>query len=85
MSYRPKINLRVNKETPIEIFELGTELTKCGLGFPQYSNDDIVIPGLVSLGYNLEDAMNYAVADLLGIHYPWLWHGNRQFYSTPFP
>ena len=58
----PKINLRVNKETPIEIFELGTELTKCGLGFPQYSNDDIVIPGLVSLGYNLEDAMNYAVA-----------------------
>ncbi len=30
----PKINLRVNKETPIEIFELGTELTKCGLGFP---------------------------------------------------
>ncbi len=58
----PKINLRVNKDTPLEIYELGTELTKKGLGFPQYSNDDIVIPGLVELGYELEDARNYALA-----------------------
>ena len=30
----PKINLRVDKNTPAEIYELGTELTKAGLGFP---------------------------------------------------
>lgn len=58
----PKINLRINKDTPLEVYELGTELTKEGLGFPQYSNDDIIIPGLVELGYSLEDARNYAVA-----------------------
>ncbi len=58
----PKINLRVSKNTPIEIYELGSELTKAGLGFPQYSNDDIVIDGLVKLGYSLQDARNYAVA-----------------------
>ncbi len=58
----PKINLRVNKDTPLEIYQKGTELTKVGLGFPQYSNDDIVIEGLTKLGYDYEDAVNYVVA-----------------------
>lgn len=58
----PKINLRVNKETSFDYFVLGTELTKQGLGFPQYSNDEIVIPGLLSKGYSIEDARNYVVA-----------------------
>ncbi len=58
----PKINLRVDKNTPMEIYELGTELTKAGLGFPQYANDDVVIPALVKWGYELEDARDYSVA-----------------------
>ena len=47
----PKINLRVNRDTPIEVYELGTQLTKLGLGFPQYENDDVAIPALEALGY----------------------------------
>lgn len=58
----PKINLRVSKQTPDQVYELGSQLTKAGLGFPQYSNDDVVIPGLVDLGYDLQDARNYVVA-----------------------
>ena len=58
----PKINLRVNRTTPIERYEFGTEMTKLGLGFPQYCNDDIIVPGLVALGYAEEDALDYAVA-----------------------
>ena len=58
----PKINLRVSRDTPLSVYELGTQLTKQGLGFPQYSNDDVVIPGLEELGYRTEDARNYAVA-----------------------
>lgn len=58
----PKINLRVNKTTPDEIYELGTQLTKQGLGFPQYCNDDVLVPGLIKLGYRPEDAANYVVA-----------------------
>ena len=58
----PKINLRVNKNTTIEKYDLGTELTKQGLGFPQYSNDEVVIPGLLSKGYSLKDARDYVVA-----------------------
>lgn len=58
----PKINLRVNAKTPLEIYELGTELTKAGLGFPQYANDDVVIPALERWGYAPEDARDYSVA-----------------------
>lgn len=58
----PKINLRVNKNTPLSVYESATHLTKAGLGFPQYSNDDVVIEGLKKLGYAPEDAADYAVA-----------------------
>ena len=58
----PKINLRVGKNTPDRLYELGTKLTKQGLGFPQYCNDDVVIPGLIKLGYEPKDAENYVVA-----------------------
>ena len=58
----PKINLRVSKATPIRVFELGSKLTKAGLGFPQYSNDDLVIPALIDMGYEEKDARNYVVA-----------------------
>ncbi len=58
----PKINLRVNKNTPLELYEKGTKLTQQGLGFPQYANDDVVIPALLHWGYDKEDAYNYVVA-----------------------
>lgn len=58
----PKLNLRVNSDTPMELLEQAVRLTKLGLGFPQYSNDDVVIPALVRKGYALEDARDYSVA-----------------------
>ena len=58
----PKINLRVDKNTPLSRFVRATRLTKKGLGFPQYLNDDVVIPGLVKLGYEYKDACDYGVA-----------------------
>ena len=58
----PKINLRVDKTTPLEVYAAGTELTAKGLGFPQYANDDVVIPALQRWGYELEDARDYSVA-----------------------
>ncbi|MFR5796908.1 MAG: pyruvate formate lyase family protein, partial [Christensenellales bacterium] len=74
----PKINLRVNRDTPLEVYEYCTKLTKQGLGFPQYANDDVVIPGLVKLGYDLEDARNYTVAACWGVHHPRRGHGHSQ-------
>jgi formate C-acetyltransferase len=58
----PKINLRISAQTDLDLLSLATELTRIGLGFPQYSNDDVVIPALVSHGYALEDARDYVTA-----------------------
>ena len=58
----PKINLRISAQTDLDLLVLATELTRIGLGFPQYCNDDVVIPALVSHGYTLEDARDYVVA-----------------------
>lgn len=58
----PKINLRVSKKTPKERYAFATRMTKMGMGFPQYNNDDVIIPGLIKAGYAPEDAYNYSVA-----------------------
>ena len=58
----PKINLRVDADTPQDILEAGVRLTGRGLGFPQYANDEVVIPALIRFGYTPEDARDYTVA-----------------------
>lgn len=58
----PKINLRVSRSTPLSRYEEGTQLTKQGLGFPQYANDDVVIEALKRWGYQEKDAHDYVVA-----------------------
>lgn len=58
----PKINLRITPDTDLELLTLASEMTRKGLGFPQYSNDSVVIPALVEYGYDLEDARDYSVA-----------------------
>ena len=58
----PKVNLRITADADLALLELGTELTRKGLGFPQYANDDVVIPALASHGYDLADARDYTVA-----------------------
>jgi len=58
----PKINLRVTRDTDLGLLAKGVQLTRIGLGFPQWCNDEVVIPGLVAAGYNPEDARDYTVA-----------------------
>ncbi|MBQ8753979.1 MAG: hypothetical protein IJZ19_03040 [Lentisphaeria bacterium] len=58
----PKINLRVSSGTSEEVLRSAARLSGCGLGFPQYCNDEVVIPGLVKFGYPLEKARDYIVA-----------------------
>ncbi len=58
----PKINLRINKDTDLELLKMAARLTRRGLGFPQFANDDVEIQALVNYGYDLEDARDYTVA-----------------------
>jgi formate C-acetyltransferase len=58
----PKINLRIGRGTDLDLLTEATRLTSKGLGFPQYLNDDVIIPALAGHGYELEDARDYTVA-----------------------
>ena len=58
----PKINLRLDRNTSAKCLLSAAKLSGCGLGFPQYNNDEVIIPGLVKFGYDIEDARDYTVA-----------------------
>ena len=62
----PKVNLRVHKNTPLSVYELATTLTKKGLGFPQYTNDEIVVPALLRWGYDEAGRVQLHAGRLLG-------------------
>jgi formate C-acetyltransferase len=48
------VGVRITPRADQTLLEHGTELTREGLGLPQYANDDVVIPALTSHGYDLE-------------------------------
>lgn len=58
----PKINLRVSSTTSDAVFRSAARLSGVGLGFPQYCNDEVIIPALEKFGYPLEKARDYIVA-----------------------
>ncbi len=58
----PTISLRIDKDTPKEIWELAIETTKIVGGLPLFQNDDVIIKGLTrENGFTLEDAREYAI------------------------
>ncbi len=57
----PTVALRINRNTPDEIWRLGIESSKVCGGIPQLQNDDIIIPALMDTGMSKEDAYNYSI------------------------
>ena len=58
----PKTLLRVSKEMPSKLLDEALDSIKTGCGSPLLSNDDVVIPSLMDIGYTKADACNYATS-----------------------
>ena len=58
----PKILLRVGKNTPNELLALSIECLKGKTGSPLFSNDEVVIPALLSMGIPETDAYSYCTS-----------------------
>jgi formate C-acetyltransferase len=56
---QPNFGIRVNKNTPAEIFSRACELTREGV-LIHFFNDDVIVPALVRQGCSLEDARDYS-------------------------
>ena len=58
----PTISLRINKNTPKELWNLAIETSRRVGGLPLFQNDEVIVPGMMrELGFTLEDARNYAI------------------------
>ncbi len=58
----PKILLRVNRKTPVELLTLALETIATGVGSPLISNDEVIIPALTAFGIPRKDALQYTVS-----------------------
>lgn len=58
----PKVLLRVNKNTPDEVWKCAMECMATGVGTPLISNDDVIIDKLVKFGVPVSDAIHYTTA-----------------------
>ena len=58
---QPSFSVRVWNGTPHEFLIRAAELTRTGIGFPAYYNDEVIIPSLQSRGLSLEDARDYNI------------------------
>ena len=57
----PSFSVRVWNGAPHSFLIRAAELTRTGIGFPAYYNDEVIIPALMSRGLTLEDARDYNI------------------------
>ncbi len=58
---QPSFSVRVWNGSPHEFLIRAAELTRTGIGFPAYYNDEVIIPALQSRGLSLSDAREYNI------------------------
>ena len=58
----PKLLLKVNKNIPDDLLKKAVSCIATGNGSPLLANDDVIIPAMISFGYEQNDAYNYGVA-----------------------
>lgn len=58
----PKILLRCAADMPKKLLDAAINCIATGIGAPLLSNDDAVIPAMISCGYEMQDAYNYGTA-----------------------
>jgi len=58
---QPSFSIRVWNGSPHSLLLRAAELTRTGIGFPAYYNDEVIIPQLISRGLTVEDARDYNI------------------------
>ncbi len=58
----PTISLRINKDTPDDLWDVAIRVNAMVGGLPLFQNDEVIIPALMrELGFSLRDARDYAI------------------------
>lgn len=59
---QPNLSVRIHENTPEEFFMAAVRVSSTGRSKPQFFNDRIAVPMLVSLGVPLEEARDYSIS-----------------------
>jgi len=78
---QPSFSIRVWNGSPHELLIRAAELTRTGIGFPAYYNDEVIIPQLISRGLTVKDARNY---NIIGCVEPQTSHKTEGWHDAAF-
>ncbi len=70
---QPNLSVRFHKNISHEFMMACMHVIEKGFGMPSFNNDEIVIPGLIKLGVEPEDAYNYSAIGCIEIAVPGKW------------
>jgi pyruvate formate-lyase/glycerol dehydratase family glycyl radical enzyme len=70
---QPNLSVRFHKGISEEFMMACIRVIEKGFGMPSFNNDEVVIPGLIQLGVEPEDAFNYSAIGCIEIAVPGKW------------
>jgi formate C-acetyltransferase len=70
---QPNLSVRFHRNISQEFMTECIRVIEKGFGMPSFNNDEIVIPGLLKLGVEKEDAFNYSAIGCIEIAVPGKW------------
>lgn len=70
---QPNLSVRFHRNINPEFMMECTRVIEKGFGMPSFNNDEIVIPGLLELGVEKEDAYSYSAIGCIEIAVPGKW------------
>ncbi|MFN8258384.1 MAG: glycyl radical protein [Bacteroidales bacterium] len=70
---QPNLSVRFHSNINPEFLMECTNVIEKGFGMPAFNNDEVVIPGLLRLGVEKEDAWNYSAIGCIEIAVPGKW------------
>ena len=70
---QPNLSVRFHKNISNDFMMACMQVIEKGFGMPSFNNDEIVVPGLIELGVEPEDAYNYSAIGCIEIAVPGKW------------
>jgi len=70
---QPNLSVRFHKNMSDDFLMECIKVIEMGFGMPAFNNDEIVIPGLMKLGVEKEDAYNYSAIGCIEVAVPGKW------------
>ena len=70
---QPNLSVRFHRDISEEFMMACMKVIEKGFGMPSFNNDEVVIPELINLGVEKEDAYNYSAIGCIEIAVPGKW------------